>query len=315
MAWRGKAIQGRPANRLRVVAIDGHETFASAARCCHQCLIREETRDGQPIKIYYHRIVVAQWVGVTPPAILDIEPVLPGEGEVVAAKRMLPRLLAAYGRLIDVFTVDSLYLEGPFLQQVYDAGKHFVAVMKQESRDLYQDSEQLRQTFPPQVVQEGTRTLSLWDIPNLTTFPTFGHPVRVVCSFEQEKKKIIRGGHKESVVEDHQWRWVTDLPVDQVSATQIARFGHDRWDEENRGFNELDHLWGLDHCFVHDPVAILVILLTLAIAFLTTYLFYERNCQPAVRARITRETFSIDLREGFATDRGPSLWSASPDTS
>ena len=37
---------------------------------------------------YYHRIVVGQWVGVTPAAILDLELIAPHEGEVAAARRI-----------------------------------------------------------------------------------------------------------------------------------------------------------------------------------------------------------------------------------
>jgi len=45
-AWRAKAIHGRPGETYRVVAVDGHELWASRARCCAECLIRE-VRDGE----------------------------------------------------------------------------------------------------------------------------------------------------------------------------------------------------------------------------------------------------------------------------
>ncbi len=61
---------------------------------------------------------------------------------------------------------------------------------------------------------------------------------------------------------------------------KIQRWGHDRWDIENRGFNELTALWHMDHYFIHDISAIETLLLTLALAFATTYLFYERNLTP-----------------------------------
>ena len=64
-AWRIKAIQGRPGEKRRVVAIDGHELGWSLARCCPLCLVREVTikgkQEGQDRKVkqYYHRVVVA----------------------------------------------------------------------------------------------------------------------------------------------------------------------------------------------------------------------------------------------------------------
>ena len=300
-AWRRKAVHGCLAEPLRVVAMDGHELGASRARCCAQCLKRTVEEKGRPVTEYYHRAVVAQWVGVTPPGILDWELVRPGEGEVAAARRLWDRLVVSHGRLIDVVTLDALYLEGPFLRQVREAGKHFVAVLKQESRDLYRDAESLRSSLAPQILVDGAKTRRVWDIPGLTSFPTLGEPVRAVWSEEAEKRRRWVGGRREEIVEEKRWIWATDLPVAEVSASRVLRMGHARWDVENRGFNELVQLWNLDHCFVHDPVAMEAILLTLAIVFLTTCLFYERNLKPALRRRMTRLSMAARMAEDFLT--------------
>jgi len=299
-AWRQKAIHGRPAEGMRVVAVDGHELFWSTARCCPECLVRDVEVKDRTVRQYYHRVVVAQWVGVTPPGILDVEPIRPGEGEVVAAGRLWERLVRDYGRLIDVVTLDAIYLEGPFLKKVLAAEKHFVVVMKQEARDLYQDADQLHRAIPSQVMEDGRKTSRIWDLPELTTFTTLGRPVRVVWAEERTTQNRIIGGKKQEVVDEKLWVWVTDLPVSQASATRIQRWGHDRWDLENRGFNELAGLWHMDHCFVHDPRAIEVILLTLAVAFLTTYLFFERNLKPEGRRHLSRLALARRLAEDVA---------------
>ena len=76
--------------------------------------------------------------------------------------------------------------------------------------------------------------------------------------------------------------------------------------------SELAGLWHMDHCFVHHPTAIEALLLTLAAAFLTTYLFYERNLKPAARRHLTRLALAARLREEFTgsatTTVWPSLW-------
>lgn len=296
LAWRKKAIHGRPAEAYRVVAVDGHELWASRARCCAHCLVR----------------AVQEWVGVTPPAILDLELVQPHEGEVVVARRLVARVVRHYGRLLDVITADALYLEAPFIRQVLEAGKHVVVVMKQEARDLYQDADRLRALLEPQVIHETPRTTRLWDLPNLTSFPTLGRAVRVVWADEHTVRQRRVGGQRLAVEEQRTWVWVTDLPPSVVPATTIQRWGHDRWDLENRGFNELAGLWHMDHCFVHHPTAIEALLLTLAAAFLTTYLFYERNLKPAARRHLTRLALAARLREDFTglatTTVWPSLW-------
>ena len=116
------------------------------------------------------------------------------------------------------------------------------------------------------------------------------------------------GGVKRQVVETGQWIWVTDLPPVAVSAPKIQQWGHDRWDLENRGFNELATLWHMDHCFVHDPTAIEALLLTLSAAFLLTYLFYERNLKPGGHRPRTRLALAARLREELALLTGATLW-------
>jgi hypothetical protein len=307
-AWRSKAIHPRPGESYRVMAVDGHEIGASRARCCPRCLVREVKLAEGTVREYYHRFVVAQWVGVTPPAILDLEPVGPGEGEVIAAGRLLERLLRQHSRLIDVISADALYLEAPFLERVLDAGKHFVIVMKQEARDLYRDAERLRSLIEPQILVEGARTTRLWDIPDLSSFTTLDRAVRVVWAEEQTPKRKIVGGKPTGVLEEKTWVWVTDLPGATVPPTKIQRWGHDRWDLENRGFNELTSLWHMDHYFIHDITAIEILLVTLALAFITTYLFYERNLKAHARRHLTRLALAARMADDLTLLAGKSAW-------
>ena len=58
---------------------------------------------------------------------------------------------------------------------------------------------------------------------------------------------------------------------------QLWRAGHRRWDVENDLFNTLSTHWALDHCFKHDPTAIVNFILTLFIAFVLLQRFYLRN--------------------------------------
>lgn len=299
-AWRNKAIHGTARDPYRVVALDGHELFSSTARCCSRCSERE-VKDGTKTAVqYFHKVVAAQWTGVTPPALLDLELIEPGEGEVTAAKRLGPRLWANYPRLIDVVAADALYLEAPFLRVVLEAGKHFVIVLKQENRLLYQDADRLRRLITPQLVRQGNKTTRLWDLPQLSSFPTLGVDVRVVWAEETTVENQFVGGQRQAVVKERTWIWVTDLPPSSVPATTIQTWGHARWDIENRAFNELTTLWHADHCFIHEPRAIEAILLILALAFLVSFLFYERNLKPQARRHLTRLALADGLREGFS---------------
>jgi DDE family transposase len=254
--------------------------------------------------------VVAQWVGVTPPPILDLELINPEEGEVVAARRLIKRVLSNYSRLIDVITADALYLEAPFIREVLEAGKHIVVVMKQNQRDLFEDADRLRGVIQPRLVKDGDRTTNMWDIPDLTSFTTLGLPVRVVWAEEETVNSKIIGGKRQEVLEKKTWVWVTDLPSSIVPAAKIQLWGHDRWNLENRGFNELTTLWHMDHCFIHQPNAIEALLLTLALAFLTTYLFFERNLKPAARPHLTRLALATRFMEDLCLLNGASVWAS-----
>lgn len=309
-AWRRKTIHGRPGEAYRVVAVDGYELWASRARCCAHCLQRRVVVGGVPRVEYYHRVVVAQWVGVTPPGILDVERIHPAEGEVVAARRLVARVLHTYGRLVDVITADALYLEAPFIESVLAAGKHVVVVLKQEARELYQDADRLRALVAPQVIREEARTTRLWDLSELTSFPTLGRPVRVVWAEEHTVTWRVVGGRRQRIEEDKRWIWVTDLPAGVVPAPTIQRWGHARWDLETRGLGELTTLWHLGHCFIHHVVAIEALLLTLAVAFLTTYLFYARHLKPAARRHLTRLALAWRLRDDLSVLTGAWIWPA-----
>jgi len=208
-----------------------------------------------------------------------------------------------------VISADALYLEAPFLKQVLDAGKHVVIVMKQERRELFQDAEKLRSLVAPQVFVDGSKTTRLWDIPELSSFTTLGRTVRVVWAEEQTPKRKIVGGKPTDVVEEKTWVWVTDLPSATVLPTKIQRWGHDRWDIENRGFNELVNLWHMDHYFIHDTNAIETLLLTLAIAFVTTYLFYERNLKASARRHLTRLALAGRMADDLTLLAGTDAWS------
>jgi hypothetical protein len=291
-----------------VAALDGHELWSSRSRHCAACLVREVPTAQGPVREYYHRIVLCQLVGATPPLLLDLELQGPEEGEVTTARRLLARVLRTYPRFFQVLTLDALYLEAPLVNQALAAGKAVVVVLKQEARHLYQDVQGLLPLTPPRRIEGPTRSVLLWDIPELQTFTGVARPVRVVHSREatQRRRRVAGQWHLTTVVQE--WYWVTTLPPEQVSAATIRRWGHARWDIENRGFNELVQHWHLDHCFKHEPTAIQAFLLTLAMAFALTSVFFARNLKPPAKAGRTRLFLAWLLAEGlmFGGDRsGP----------
>jgi len=307
---RNKALRRQWPEPFWVAALDGHELWASRSRHCGGCLVRTlETAQGL-VTEYYHRVVVCQLVGVTPPLILDLELQGPGEGEITTARRLLERVLRTYPRFFDVLTLDALYLEAPLINQALAAGKDVVVVLKQEARAVYQDAQGLWPLVVPEHIEEPTRSLRIWDVAELTTLTGVDHPVRVVRALETTRQRRRVAGQWQNESQEHEGCWLTTLAPARGGAVTVVRWGHARWDIENRGFNELVQHWHLDHCFKHDPTAIEAFLLTLAVAFALTSVFFARNLKPPMRAGRTRLflawLFTVSLmNEGDVHARSP----------
>jgi len=118
---------------------------------------------------YYHRVVACHLVGFELSLPLDIEPILPGETEVAAAKRLLERVVRNYPRFFDAVVADALYLEAPFFNFRLQHGKHVVAVLKANNAALLEDARGLFGDMAPGVWQEPHSRVLFWDVEGFTT--------------------------------------------------------------------------------------------------------------------------------------------------
>ena len=102
-----------------------------------------------------------------------------------------------------------------------------------------------------------------------TPGPRCRAPARVVRSLETYT--VRRQLDKQDEPQSSDWIWATTLPPAQAPVGRIVHLGHQRWDIENYGFNELANEWHSDHVFKHDPDAIECFLL---VAFLAYNIFH-----------------------------------------
>ena len=272
---------------LGVAVLDGHESHASYRRHCAGCLQRIlHTDAGERIQ-YYHRHVTVMLLPATPPGrpavrlLVDHEPQRPGDDEVVTARRLLTRVLAAYPRAFDVVLGDGLYAQAPFLNFLLAHHKHALVVLKDERRNLYQDVAGLFDQVLPQAGAYRSRACRWWDFPDLDSWPQVAAPVRVVRSLETSA--VRRQLDHQAEFHTRDWIWVTTLPWPQVPTERVVRLGHQRWDIENYGFNELVTDWHADHVFKHDPNAIECFLLIAFLAYNLFHAFFALNLKPAGR--------------------------------
>ena len=114
--------------------------------------------------------------------------------------------------------------------------------------------------------------------------------MRVIRSLETHSVRRQLDGKDEPQTSD--WIRVTTLPVHLVSTGRAVSFGHQRWDIENHGFNELVNGWHADHIYKHDPNAIECFLLLAFLACNIFHAFLALNLKPQIRKNRTRTFWS-----------------------
>ncbi len=276
-------------NGLMVAGIDGHETFCSEKRCCDDCKTRTKTVNGEEVIEYYHSYVVCQLLLCSIPVIIDIEPIGSDEGELTAAKRLVRRILKEQPRMVDVFCFDALYLGSPLLNLLETKNKYWITVIKQKNRDAYKEIDKLLPNVKKTKTKINNRDVCLYDMPELVGWDKLDKSFRAVVSDEKwmEWKRISKKKKIEITKTSH-WRWLTNMP-EVYKADIIYRFGHARWDVENRGFNDLANNINFDHPYHHNPVSLMAILWIISITFNLSYSFYEKNLKPEIKKKLIQD--------------------------
>ena len=157
--------------------------------------------------------------------------------------------------------------------------------MKNKKRDAYKEIDHLLPGIKPTEIRMKDRDVKLFDMDNLVGWDNLEKDFRAVVSDEEwyewelnpERKKV-------KVLKTSHWRWLTNMPTVYKSQT-IYRFGHGRWEEEERGFNDVAINCNFDHPYHHHPTALLAMLWIIAITFNLSYAFYSRNLKPEIRER------------------------------
>ena len=163
---------------------------------------------------------------------------------------------------------------------------------------MFQDQE-------PKIYRDGQRTVRYWEEEGLEA-AGIRAPLRVLHTEETEDKRQRIAGRWHLKTEEHTWWWQTTIPVVLLPAQQLWVAGHHRWDIENDLFNTLATHWSLNHCYKHDPLAIVNFVLTLFIAFVLLQSFYLRNLKPELRKVLTL----IALARECYLDLGATAWTA-----
>jgi len=277
---RNKVLVAMHGHRLAVV--DGHEINCSYKRCCPKCQKRQITVNGQMRTQYYHRAVVFQLVGPGFRFLLDFELLKPHDDEGTAALRLIRRVLETYPRCFDILLGDGLYPQARLFNLLRQHGKHALAVLKDERRDLLKDARGLFGPKPQRTFRIGATAYRCWDVEDLDSWDSYHEKVRVVRSVETTMIGKRKNGRRTQRQQTSEWVWVSTLPASEVPTATVVHFGHERWRIENEGFNELCNQWHANHYFHHHPTSITALWLMLFIAHALFHCFL-RNIKPALR--------------------------------
>lgn len=231
---------------------------------------------------------------------LDVELLRPGEGEETAAKRLLDRVFTLYTRFFDVVLGDALYFDAPFVNFCLEHGKHAIVTLRGDERLLLQDARGLFEQRPPGQWIEGKRRVEFHDEEGFTSCAGAKQPLRVLGTVETTTVRERVGGQWRTTEKTGHWFWATTLSKRQLSTQSFWRAGHGRWDIENDCFNTLGEHWGLDHCYKHDPTAIVNFTLTLFIVYALLQCFWLRNLKPEFRAHLTLIALARELDRALA---------------
>jgi len=251
---------GRVRGRI-VAALDGIEVLSSYSRHCDSCLerrvkVRQAGVKAEQIQ-YYHRAVGCQIISGPVKTLLALEWLQPGEGEDTAALRLLRSLPIRYGsRFFDILLLDALYAQAPVFQLAVEMGWDLVVSLKQNLPELYQSAIRLFARRPADCAlteRHGGKSyqVQLWDTGGLPFSGDYPEPVRVVRAEESLTRNHYRRGQLTPETTEHEWLWITTLDPQAFSTAMVRGLGHDRWKQENNGWNDLTQNWAFKHGFLH----------------------------------------------------------------
>ena len=299
-----------PCYGMWVGVVDGHEQITSPYCKCPYCKSRTVTKkDGVKDIQYYHEFTAFILAGPKISFILDIEPILPGEGEISSSYRLLSRVCKNYPKAFKIVIGDGLYLKETVFNLLEGHHKHAIAVLKEERRQLFEEANKLSLLIEPKTYKQGKTYYKVWDHSISGCWDGYGEKVRVIVSEETTPNRVHSkdGRSFENRLDRANWMWVTNLPCpesdDPDDLKNTVRIGHSRWQIENQCFNETAGTWNADHVYRHSKNAIIVFLLLLFTCVNIFNIFRIRNIK---NKSIKTKIYLIELiKAGFHTDRNP----------
>ncbi len=150
------------------------------------------------------------------------------------------------------------------------------------------------QEFYDQVRQRQVKLWAVWDL-HFSKAYGYGRQVGVVHSQEQWTETRGVGAKKTSQRVTSDWWWMTSERLRGYVARLIYEGGHRRWGIENKGFNELTQFYHLEHCYHHEPAAMLAQMLILMLGFVLFSAYAMLHSQQIRLGQVSLKELAQDL--------------------
>ena len=134
------------------------------------------------------------------------------EGEGIAAKRLIEKMIALYGNgFFDILTTDALYTNEPFVTFVDSLNKYLVSRVKDERTTIYKEIQTLSALVKPIYTDDWEEQMECWiyEIPELQASLAWDVPTRGF-KIRERKYKIVSG--EKVYIKDETFLCITTLP-------------------------------------------------------------------------------------------------------
>lgn len=309
---KNKIVRKGTIDNHKVVGLDGVELFESINKSCENCLTR--VIRGTPH--YYHRCVVAAYVGKDPNIVLGQEMLFPkldssnkDEGEMTAAKRLMQNLHKHYGNFADIVVYDALACNAPWINTIKSYSMDSVIRVKNRRLNIVKTaaanfkSRPFDKTWIYSESHCSKTTISAWE--TTVTMNGVDSPLRYVKFLKKvTDKKTNKSKYTQIFI-------ITTSHA--ISLETLYKIYKARFEIENNVFRQLKTQWHMDHCFIHDKNGLEATLMFMIIAFNLMQLFFFRRMntfrlkkllQVEVIERIIKEMVVYDAQGKYLLDTG-----------
>lgn len=263
---------------LKVAALDGVELFSSKKKSCPKCLVRVINE----VPHYYHKAVVAAYVGKDPHLVLGQEMLKPdkdssshkGEGELTAAKRLINSLHQKHHNFADVVVYDAIACNAPWINFIKQYNMEAVVRVKNERLNIVKDA---------LGIFSDREADSVWDVKTknnkITRVSAWSENIDMSgvesgIRFIKFMEDVINLKTGEILKTSEIWIITT---AKNMSLDTLRKITHARWGIENNIFRQLKNQWHMDHCFMHHENGLEATLMFMIIAFNLMQLFFFRR--------------------------------------